>query len=269
VEATNSHGPPATLTPAELQALVASAEGLVEHIAYQLIQECVDPIPKEDLVAYGHQGLLEAALRFEQERGASFRTFAYYRVRGAMIDGIRKMGPWTRRGLQQALLLRAAHVASEDLVQEHPDVPTLEPGDAAELLRKQMASMVTAMTTGLFSAKPQQLAPPDRSGTPQSSAWGGLVDVDEQKVRRQLVAPEDSSNAEEQLGRLQLNQLVKNVIAHLPPPEDEVVHRFYVDGHNMDLIAQDLGRSRSWVSRVHTRALSRIGARLRREALTG
>ena len=52
-------------------------------------------------------------------------------------------------------------------------------------------------------------------------------------------------------------------MSELPPPEDEVIQRFYVQGDKMDEIADDLGKSRSWVSRVHTRALKRLGARLR------
>src|SRR5439155_8319416 len=60
-----------------------------------------DQLPKEiefdDLVAYGTQGLLEAADRYDGKHGASFTTFAYYRVRGAIFDGLRGMG-WLPRG---------------------------------------------------------------------------------------------------------------------------------------------------------------------------
>jgi RNA polymerase sigma factor for flagellar operon FliA len=50
----------------------------------------------DDLVAFGSQGLVEAAGRFDPARGVSFRSFAYYRIRGAMIDGIRQMGSYSR-----------------------------------------------------------------------------------------------------------------------------------------------------------------------------
>src|SRR5512135_235016 len=59
-----------------------------------------EQLPREiefdDLVSYGTQGLLEAAERFDGKHGASFTTYAYYRVRGAIFDGLRRMG-WLSR----------------------------------------------------------------------------------------------------------------------------------------------------------------------------
>ncbi len=49
-----------------------------------------DVIQRDDAVAYGHLGLLEAASRFRPENGASFATFSYFRIRGAVMDGIRR-----------------------------------------------------------------------------------------------------------------------------------------------------------------------------------
>src|SRR5262245_8716483 len=51
----------------------------------------------DDLVSYGSKGLIEASRRFDSTQGTSFRTFAYYRVRGAMLDGIREMGALSRQ----------------------------------------------------------------------------------------------------------------------------------------------------------------------------
>ncbi len=253
VEATNSHEERSDHSEGEIQALISSAQGLVESLAVQVAQECSDAIPKEDLIAYGHQGLLEAALRYESDRGAAFRTFAYYRVRGAMIDGLRKMGPWSRRGFERVALLRAESTASEDLALQGDDPKKLQSKEAADRLRKHMASMVTAMTSGVFFAGSLQ------------GAGGASSDETPPPLR----AIDPSSNAEEQLGKLEMYRLVHRTVDELPPPEDEVVRRFYVEGDNMDAIARDLGRSRSWVSRVHTRALARMGARLRSESMAG
>ena len=53
-------------------------------------------IDLEDLVAYGSKGLVEAAERFDARQGVAFSTFAYYRIRGAMYDGLRTMGWYSR-----------------------------------------------------------------------------------------------------------------------------------------------------------------------------
>src|SRR6185436_14020281 len=50
----------------------------------------------DDLVGYGHKGLIEAADRFDSKQGVTFTTFAYYRIRGAMLDGLRSMGWYSR-----------------------------------------------------------------------------------------------------------------------------------------------------------------------------
>jgi RNA polymerase sigma factor for flagellar operon FliA len=192
----------------------------------------------DELAAFGRQGLVEAAARFDPNRGEDFRRFAYFRVKGAMLDGIRKMGTWSRRGYERIALLRAAHVASSDQADEAGPVGALGAREAAERLQKHMASMVTAMTTGVF-------------GQPAHQGDG------------EVQAVHAGSDAEQQLADKQMTELVRRAIDELPPPEDMVVRRFYVDGDKMDDIAEDLGHSRSWVSRVHTRALKRLGARLR------
>jgi len=50
----------------------------------------------DDLVSFGSKGLIEAAGRFDPGRSVSFETFAYRRIHGAMLDGLRQMGPYSR-----------------------------------------------------------------------------------------------------------------------------------------------------------------------------
>ncbi|HXS17050.1 MAG TPA: sigma-70 family RNA polymerase sigma factor [Polyangiaceae bacterium] len=249
MEGTKSRQSTPPASSRELEELLESGQGLVEHLVNQVYTEILGAMTREDLRAYGQQGLLEAALRFDAARGANFRTFAYFRVRGAMIDGLRKMGPWSRRGYERIALLRAANGASQSLHEEQQDVSGLSAEQAAERLRKHMASMVTAMTVGVFSSGRWQ-----KDGSDDTSPPAG-----------RMVAVDEALNAEEQLADRQMVEWVTQLVDNLPHPENEVVRRFYIDGDNMDAIAQTLGRSRSWVSRVHTRALGKLAARLRRE----
>lgn len=55
----------------------------------------------DDLVAFGSKGLVEAALRFDPAREVSFRTFAYHRIHGAMMDGVRQMGAYSRADIER------------------------------------------------------------------------------------------------------------------------------------------------------------------------
>lgn len=72
-------------------------EGMVYSLAHRLRRELSLRGEIDDLVAFGFGGLLEAERRFDPARGVRFRTFAYYRVRGAMLDGVRKMAHLPRR----------------------------------------------------------------------------------------------------------------------------------------------------------------------------
>src|SRR5947207_15579345 len=81
---------------AERDRLVEQHLSLVQAIAAKLKRTLGRSIDFDDLVGYGTKGLLEAAQRFDPTQGASFSTFAYYRVRGAMLDGLRTMGWYSR-----------------------------------------------------------------------------------------------------------------------------------------------------------------------------
>src|SRR4029078_7285804 len=106
-----------------------------------------------ELEAWGREGLLDAARRFEPDRGVSFRTFAYYRVRGAMLDGLRKMGNWSRRGHERVALLQAAQSTSEGAYEDAAARGALTAERAEEMMREHMAAMATAMAVGLFAAR--------------------------------------------------------------------------------------------------------------------
>lgn len=191
-----------------------------------------------ELEAWGREGLLDAARRFDASRGVGFRTFAYYRVRGAMLDGLRKMGTWSRRGYERVALLQAAQNTSEGAYEDYAaargDVSVER---AEQLLRDHMASMATAMTLGLFAASA----------------------LDSQGV----VAVARSEDPESEYASAELGSLLRTSVDELPPPEDEIIRRHYFSGESLEAVGSSLGLSKSWASRLHTRAIRRLTTRLR------
>lgn len=195
---------------------------------------------RADLEAWGKAGLLEAARRFDASRGVTFRTFAYYRVRGAMLDGLRKTGTWSRRGYQRVALLGAVQSTSEGAYEDHCVAGREVSREQAEqMLREHMASMATAMTLGLFAASA----------------------VDSQEG---VVAVSSERDPESEYVSAELGGLLRSSIADLPPPEDEIVRRHYFEGESLEAVGSSLGLSKSWASRLHTRAIRRLTARLKR-----
>jgi RNA polymerase sigma factor for flagellar operon FliA len=68
---------------------------------------------------------------------------------------------------------------------------------------------------------------------------------------------------EETVGTAELLAIVRDAIGDLPEQEAELVRRHYLEGERFDHVAQDLGLSKSWASRLHTRAIGRLSKRLR------
>jgi RNA polymerase sigma factor FliA len=84
------------MAASEVNQLVEKHLSLVQAIARKVKKTLNASIELDDLVGYGAKGLVEAAERFDARHGVAFTTFAYYRIRGAMYDGLRVMGWYSR-----------------------------------------------------------------------------------------------------------------------------------------------------------------------------
>lgn len=212
---------------------------LVNVVARQVARAVGRPREFEELVAYGRMGLLDAARRFDASRGVPFRAYASFRVRGAVLDGIRKEARLPR-GLSQRLtaLDRAYHYA-EGLVEDVqvPPPPGSDRAQAEQALSDHLSGMATAMALGLV------IEPVYEDG--------------EVSGRSRTEDPEQA------LARAELVHLVENALQDLPEPEQELVRRHYFGGERFDHVANELGLSKSWASRLHTRAIGRLTKRLK------
>ncbi len=213
---------------------------LVEIIARQVRRTLGPGIELDDLVSYGREGLLDAARRYDPSRGVPFRAYANFRVRGAVVDGVRATARLPRRVHERLRALDSAHRVSEGAAEDTLGAPPL-PGsraDAERALSTHLAAMATAMAVGLVA----------ETGRGEE---GEITSVDTR------------SSPEEALGNAELLARVRSAIETLPKEEAELVRRHYLEGERFDRVAVDLGLSKSWASRLHTRAIGRLTKRLR------
>jgi RNA polymerase sigma factor for flagellar operon FliA len=84
------------MAASDVNQLVEKHLSLVQAIARKVKKTLNASIEVDDLIGYGSKGLVEAAERFDARHGVAFTTFAYYRIRGAMYDGLRAMGWYSR-----------------------------------------------------------------------------------------------------------------------------------------------------------------------------
>lgn len=184
----------------------------------------------DDLLSAGFEGLLEAQSRYDASRGVKFNTFAYYRVRGAIIDAVRRQGFHSRRAWSR---LRAAEAT--DLVTEHSgDARAADPssrGDVAKTVRA-IDDSLTRITAGFVMA-----------------AVGQPEDVPEPTPEENLLSGETAAR-------------LRDAVTRLPERERLLVEGYYFGARRFDHVARELGISKSWASRLHTKALDKLRAEL-------
>lgn len=212
---------------------------LVDIIARQVARTMGSVVELDDLRSYGREGLLDAARKFDDARGVPFRAYANFRVRGAIIDGVRSMAQLPRRAYERLNGLSAALRVSEGAADDtftSPTNPSRAQADVA--LGDHLAAMAAAMSVGLIA--------------PTAIGEEGTV-----------VQVSTADNPEDAVGRAELLALVERAIVDLPEEEAVLVRRHYLEGERFDHVAQSLGLSKSWASRLHTRAMQRLAKRLR------
>src|SRR5688572_11710835 len=124
---------------------------LVWSIAKQIKKTLSPRIELDDLVGYGMAGLLEAAQRFDPNHGANFSTFGYYRIRGAIYDGLRGMG-WLSRSEYQKTRMgeRAnAHMETQAARESSLTVDHRSTAEQVDDLANQVSQLVTIFVTSL------------------------------------------------------------------------------------------------------------------------
>lgn len=229
-------------SPEILQRFESQLE-LVEIIVKQIARRMRWQEGLDDLLSYGREGLWEAARRFDPSRGVPFRAYANYRVQGAVIDGIRSMARLPRRTHERLRALEAARgyseAASEDTFAQRTAAESAR--QAEQALSDHLGAMATAMAVGLLA----------ETAIDEGGSTTG-------------VAPDRSP--EEELCRHQLLRLVTQHLDKLPPQEATLVRRHYLEGARFDHVAQELGLSKSWASRLHKRAIDRLTKQLRHQA---
>ncbi|MDA3919664.1 MAG: RNA polymerase sigma factor FliA [Salinisphaera sp.] len=218
----------------KLSAVVGENEELVRRIAWRLHRRLPASVQIDDLIQAGMVGLLEAYERYQPEQDASFATFAGIRVRGAMLDEIRR-GDWTPRSLHRAA--RSMRQASLTIERQT--------GRAAS-----GAAVATAM--GLSSDEYQHLcADLDRV---HMASLDGLLEANPAAD----IGSAGAELPEEAVADCDLWAYVTRVMSDLPERDQQLLVLYYERGENLRQIAERMGVSESRVCQLHARALTRM-----------
>lgn len=243
--------PAAREVPKDRRALAEQYIPYVRSIAGKVKRTVAAEVPYEDLVEYGMIGLLEAADRYDPAHGANFMTFAYYRIRGAIYDGLRGMGWMSRADYARARFEeRANHYLADVALRAGP--PGLAP-DPAERGRR---------TTGGEQAEPIAGASPLETAVQGlATAVHGLAAVyitSLDGVQAAALRDDKTPLAEDSLALEQARSLVRATIRKLGDQERQLLELYYYKNLSLQEVGDKLGLSKSWTSRLHARVIEKL-----------
>lgn len=216
---------------------VAACLPFVESLARRMASTMPHSIDLGDLVQDGVLGLIDAANRFDEGRGIKFETFAERRVRGAMIDALRR-DAWPR-GVRR--VRRELEAAREQLRRELGAEPSL-----TDLARRVGADPTRLERTIL------------RINTIEStSPMANLEAVDSSTLPAVLV-PSEPLSPHRLFEQAETRERVRLALTRLPERERRIITLYYFEEATMKQIGAAIGVNESRVSQLHARAILRL-----------
>ena len=210
----------------DIPSLVRNCQGLVRSIAWKIHRRVSQHIDLDDLIGYGQIGVAEAARDFDTGRGVQFTTFAYYRIRGAILDGLSTMSWFNKadysRGRYECGVNDIFGVDPSEGDSLHDDV---------RWFRQATGSLAVVY---LMSQK--------------SSAGDGQPDFPDGR-HDQPDSPAEQSD---------LSSKLRGLIDELPEDAQRLVRGVYFEGLTIKEAGERCGISKAWASRMHSRALEKL-----------
>ncbi len=209
-------------------ALVMQHQDYVKSLARGISKKLPRNVDFDDLVSLGQMGLITAAKQYEPGRGVAFTTFAYYRIRGSIFDGLRQMS-----GMPPPVRREASRLAGENETAEMA-AEAAEASDDPEFLAKQLTTAIGRLGAIFLISK--------------SSEDGGELEAAD------TVTPSDELEAKESV------ELVRQALLQLTEEHRELIRLLYFEHRSMTDVATEMKKNKSTISRRHAEAIDALKA---------
>ncbi len=234
-----------TKDPKIKEELIRRYSPMVKYIVSRLRGALPPGVDEEDLLSFGIMGLLEAIDRFNPNRNVKFETFASLRIKGAIIDELRKLG-WIPRTIQEKMkkLEEARLTLFSKLGRDPTDEEVRSFLNLSEKEYEKLLNDVRILT----------LFPLDY-----------LVELEDEEVSIQEVISDPTQIPFDQV--LEEDELVEELakaIAQLPERERLVITLYYYEGLTLREIGEVMGFSEARACQIHSSAILKLRTRLRR-----
>ena len=232
-------------TAADRERLILDYAPTIKYVAQRLASRLPPSIALDDLINAGVIGLIDAIAKYDPRRENTFKTYAEYRIRGAMLDAVRSLD-WAPRSVRQKerALAQAYATLERTLGRAARDE------EVAALLGIDLATFDAWLTqvrgVSVGSLESSGL------GTPDGASFS-LLD---------LVATEAAQGPEQRVQAQQRTALLAEAIDALPQQEKVVIALYYTEELTMKEIGQVLEITESRVSQIHTKAILHLRSTL-------
>lgn len=235
----NAHAMYAEVSKIKNGDMVTSHANLVKRIAFHMMNRLPPSVQAEDLIQAGMIGLIGAAGHYDPSQGASFETYAGIRIRGAMLDEIRR-SDWTPRSVHR------------------------KAREAAEVLRKiEQSSGQDARDEDVAEELDISVKDYQKILAESTSARVFSFDQPDDNTGETLMLPQSEvESPEEAFQSSAFKDALAKTIKNLPERESLVMSLYYTDELNLREIGEILGVSESRVCQIHGQAMVRLRARL-------
>ena len=219
----------------QLHQFVVKHQQLVKRIALHIKRRLPSFIELDDLLQAGFIGLLEARSNYRADMQTSFETFAGIRIKGAIIDSLRKNSWGTRETIKHA---KAMGQAIARLEQQYKREPTSE-----EIAKEMGLSLV------------------DYLELCTQAHLANVISLDEHE-RDFTIISESEENPALVHQKEQMLQYIKNELQHLSEREQTVLSLYYVDEFTFKQIGEILSLTEARISQIHAQAIARLKTKL-------
>ncbi|MGI9595926.1 MAG: sigma-70 family RNA polymerase sigma factor [Acidimicrobiales bacterium] len=224
----------------ELNARIEANLPLVKHVVFQVAVHFPRHVDREELARAGALGLVEAARRYDADRGVPFERFAAQRIRGAILDSVRA-ADWAPRSVR--LLARRLESTEQQLASELGRVPNVdEMAEALGVSHEELARLRDRLFRSVVLAL-------DHETSDDSDEDLTLVDV-----LRDQSAVEPS----EELESRELHTYLRDAVKLLPERQRFVIVGYFLEGKTSQDLARFLGVTESRVSQLRSEALRNL-----------
>lgn len=217
---------------------------LVDFVANRLAIGLPKNVSKDDLTSFGIMGLIDAIEKFDYQRGLQFETYASWRIRGSIIDGLRQ-GDWVPRSVREKA--KKVEEAYQKLEQKY-----------LRSVTDEEISSYMQVSIGEFHQMVQDIA------VTTVCSIDDPIREEDSETRLSLLIDEKAKNPEEKVNEFYLKEMLAKSIERLTDKERTVVSLFYFEDLSLSEIAEVMSLSPSRISQLHSKAILRLRGSLGR-----